>query len=181
MLGLPSQALVDTGASKGRSRRTRARLQRIESGMDVYASRQPRNRAANDPKYKLASRMHRLLTLGSVTRAAKCLEALALAQPTTDKIEALRALHPSAPPPPAPAITTVAVHVSLDVFGDELRQLPNLKGSGCESKRLDLRTCQGRHTDAGFCNRCSFGVDQRYPCWWFATPIGATRLQLDRA
>lgn len=130
LLGLPSQALVDTGASKGRSRRTRARLQRIESGMDVYASRQPRNRAANDPKYKLASRMHRLLTLGSVTRAAKCLEALPLAQPTAHTMAALQALHPSAPPPPAPATTTAPVHVSLEVFRDVLRQLPKGAAAG---------------------------------------------------
>ena len=70
-LHLPSKALLDTGASKGRSRRTRAHLQRIDNGVDVYASRQPCNRAANDLKYKLASQMHPLLT-----RAAKCLEAL---------------------------------------------------------------------------------------------------------
>ena len=59
LLSLPPQALVNTGASKGHSRRTRACLQRIDRGVDVNASRQ---RAAVPLTTQITSLHHRRIS-----------------------------------------------------------------------------------------------------------------------
>lgn len=129
LLELPSRALADTGASRGRARRVRTRLQLIDAGEEptgpAAAARRPRRPAP--AKHKLAARVHRNLQLGSISRAAKCLEALPLQDPTDEAIEVLRALHPSAPPPPALEPTAAPVGVVDDVLLKVLKALP--KGS----------------------------------------------------
>jgi hypothetical protein len=74
-----------------------------------------------------AVRAHRQLTLGNVSRAAKCIEAAQLAELTEPNLAALRALHPAAPPPPVPTTTALPATVTQDMLVDVLGQLP--KGS----------------------------------------------------
>ena len=133
LLQLPSQALTDTGASRGRASRTRGRLERIDRGEAVDGAARPdvgapdRAQRPNHELHKRAARAHRQLTLGSVTRAAKCVEALPIAEPTAATVELLRALHPAAPPPQVPAPTAAAVVITDEIFSDVLHALP--KGS----------------------------------------------------
>ena len=58
------------------------------------------------------------------------MEALPLAQPRAETMATLRALNPFVPPPLDQAPTATAVHVSLEVFWDALRQLPNGAAAG---------------------------------------------------
>ena len=131
LLRLPVQSLTDTQASRGRARRTRVRLQRLDADEDPNGSveapdAQPHTRRVDD-KYRLAARAHKHLTLGSISRAAKCLEALPIADPNNETMEALRALHPIAQPPIVPHCEVAAITVTLEMFKDVLIALP--KGS----------------------------------------------------
>ncbi len=127
LLQLPGRTLNDSGASRGRLRRTRARLERAANGVDPDADAQQRPRRAMPPQHKKAKRMHRLLTLGSITRAARCLEALPIVDPTEEVLAVLRALHPQSQPPVAPEPTTGPVQVTEETFTTVLQALP--KGS----------------------------------------------------
>ena len=132
LLRLPALALTDTGASRGRARRVCTRLQHIDCGEDIdeplmhEAGDQQPQRRARHAKLQQVARAHRQLTFGSITRAAKCLEAAPMAQPTPATISLLQALHPSAPPPPLPTLTAPAI-ITMDILTDVLSKLP--KGS----------------------------------------------------
>lgn len=133
LLQLPSRALTDLGASRGRARRVNTRLNHIDAGEqpgEPNANQQPRPRRPQPAKSKAAARAHHHLTLGSISRAAKSLEALPIADPTEETLEMLRKLHPSAPPPPAPAPTVAAVEVTLEVLKKVLRVLPRGSAAG---------------------------------------------------
>ena len=128
LLRLPSQVLTDSG--RGRGRRARTRLQRVDDGLEVDIDERAgtrRLRRQQNTAHAAAARAHRQLTLGSITRAVKCLAATPIAEPTDATVETLRALHPTAPPPAVPASTTAAVTVTLDILSDVLQALP--KGS----------------------------------------------------
>jgi hypothetical protein len=132
LLRLPSEVLPDSRASRGFTRRLCARLSHHAAGepIDVPDAGDGTRHGlmrARDTLHKQAARAHRQLTLGNVSRAAKCIQAAPLAETTEATMAALRALHPSAPPPPLPAPTAAAVVVSLDVLSDVMSALP--KGS----------------------------------------------------
>ena len=133
LLRLPSETLTDPGSSRGRARRTRGRLRRFDERGHLDTPNISTQRCRTGPEQaarKRAARVHHLLTLGSVTRAAKSLEAVPIADPTEDTIAKLRELHPSAPPPPAQNPTAAAMEVTMDTFRDALRSLPKGSSAG---------------------------------------------------
>ena len=133
LLTLPSRALTDTRASRGRAQRACARLQRIDAGEALLNEVDgPDATAANhhDTQHKRAARAHRFLTLGSVSRASKSLEALPMAEPTPATLAALRDLHPAAAPPTVPATTAAPVTVTLEMLRNVLKALPRGSAPG---------------------------------------------------
>jgi hypothetical protein len=99
-----------------------------EEGDWEVAEEAPRRRArARHPKHAQAMRAHKQLALGNVSRAAACIEAAPLAELTPENLEALRALHPAAEPPPVPVTSAMPVTVSQDMLVEVLHELP--KGS----------------------------------------------------
>lgn len=133
LLTLPSRALTDTRASRGRAQRACARLQRIDAGEALLNEEDgPDATAANhhDTQHKRAARAHRFLTLGSVSRASKSLEALPMAEPTPATLAALRDLHPAAAPPTVPATTAAPVTVTLEMLRNVLKALPRGSAPG---------------------------------------------------
>jgi hypothetical protein len=104
LLQLPTTCLVDTGASRGRTRRIRARARDFANGTAQAAAEagpQP-NRPQRPEAARKASRMHSHMQMGAVSRAAKVMEGEPLAEPTAENIEALRAQHPPEREPPEP-------------------------------------------------------------------------------
>ena len=133
LLMLPSQALSDSGAARGRAKRVKARLQHIANGTTptaAPASQQTSQRRSSQSNYKLAARIHGQLTLGNVSRASKCLEALPIAEPTAAAIAQLQALHPEAPPPELQAAATSPAQLDDDMFQDVLHKLPRGSAPG---------------------------------------------------
>jgi hypothetical protein len=132
LLMLPSVILPDKKASRGRRRRINIRLDRYNAGEELDepdddAQPQARPRRARHPKHTQAARAHRQLTLGNISRAAKCIEAAPLAELNEANLAARRALHPAAPPPPVPTTTAMPASVSQDMLVGVLGELP--KGS----------------------------------------------------
>jgi Reverse transcriptase (RNA-dependent DNA polymerase) len=128
LLLLPCRTLPDNGASRGRVRRINRRLARVlsddaddaddlnaDDAGDPDPAGPPRPPTRSVGPYRRAARIHRLLGLGSVRRAARVLESLPLAEPNAATVAALRALHPDEPapalraPPVAPAVVTAAI------------------------------------------------------------------------
>lgn len=133
LLQLPNLALTDPGSSRGRARRTRGKLNCIDQGGVPKTARPRAQRNRPGPVHaarKRAARAHYFLTIGSISRASRSLEALPIAEPTEETIAKLQALHPSAPPPQTPNPTVAAVTVTMDTFKDVLRGLPKGSASG---------------------------------------------------
>ena len=76
--------------------------------------------------------MHKLLELGNVGRAARCLDSLPLAPQTEATTQRLRELHPSAPPPRAARTDsdTPTANITADAFHEVLDRLPKGKAAG---------------------------------------------------
>jgi hypothetical protein len=72
LLELQRLLLVDTGASRGRGRRTRARHERLLAGQLSQATcTAPRRTDRRTDAQRQAASMHRRLTLGTISRAAR--------------------------------------------------------------------------------------------------------------
>jgi hypothetical protein len=107
-------------------------LQRLNDGLEVEERiderADARQRARQqDWLQQVAVRIHRQLMLGSVSRAAGIMGALAIAEANAANIEVLRALNPTAAPPEVPEFTAPAVTVTAEILSDVLQALP--KGS----------------------------------------------------
>ena len=120
---LPERVLADRGAQRSRARRVLARLRRIAEGQhveeEVEGSATPvgARRRRMPEQERLAARIQRHLSAGSIRRGARALEAEPLAD-TTDPgvLEALRALHPPADPPAVLAAEEPALQVSASAL-----------------------------------------------------------------
>ena len=81
---------------------------------------------AEDPtaKRKLAARISRHLSHGSVSRASKAIDSLPLAEVNDEVVHALRDLHPQHDPPNGPEPTAPPLHVTKDLFTSVLKKRP---------------------------------------------------------
>lgn len=131
LLDLPERALVDNRASRGFGRRLRGRLRRIDAGeeLDEPSSAAPQRlfRRPTHPKAKMAAQVHKMLALGSVSKAAKCVDALPMAEPTEEVLAKLRTLHPHEGEPAIPAPTSAPVRITAELLSDVMQRVP--KGS----------------------------------------------------
>jgi len=134
LLALPGQVLADTGAARGRARRVRARLARANEGGALgmrYGSAASNSNTSSGPApHRLAAKVHRYLQHGSITRAARLVDAPPIAQPTAEVRAALRALHPHEDLPNVPAITVAAPAITADILTEVLRALPRGSAAG---------------------------------------------------
>ena len=129
---LPERVLADGGASRSRARRILARLRRIAEGQhpddeaDGDADTPSVRRRRRVPEQqRLAARIQRHLSAGSISRGARALAAEPLAD-TTDPgvLAALRALHPAAEPPVALATeATPALSISSQALTAVLQRI----------------------------------------------------------
>jgi hypothetical protein len=152
LLALPARALTDTGASQGRTCRVVARLRDFldgDLGSDAPAP-SPRGGPASGPSpaapspHKTAARVHHHLTLGSISRAARVLEALPLAPPTADTLASLAALHPCEAPPHVPPAFAPAPVVTEEAFQRVLERVPRGSAPGLSGWTYDnLRAATG--------------------------------------
>ena len=93
--------------ARGRGRRARARLQRVDDGLEVDIDERAgtrRLRRQQNTAHAAAARAHRQLTLGSITRAVKCLAATPIAEPTDATVETLRCSTPHCPTTSSPSV-----------------------------------------------------------------------------
>ena len=139
LAALPVRILADNGSSRSRPRRILARLQRISEGQLLAdeedeeqwpAASGSRRRRVPD-QVKLAGRIERHASRGSVRRAAAALEAAPLAD-TSDPvvIAKLRALHPEADAPAALETDVPAIQISEEsLVAVEKRLSANSRGT----------------------------------------------------
>lgn len=124
LAALPARALADNGSSRSRPRRILARLRRISDGYSLddedeaegFASSAPRRRNVPD-KVKLAGRIERHASRGSIRRAAAALDAEPLADTSDPAVIAkLQALHPQAEAPAALLSDVPAIKISEETL-----------------------------------------------------------------
>lgn len=131
---LPRRVLADNGASRSRARRVLARLRRIADGIRLDDETEPgasqhgpksrRTQRRRSEQQRLADRIARYLSRGSVTRAAGALKDEPMADPSQPAtVEALRALHPSADQPALLACPEGALCVTEDTLRAVLQRL----------------------------------------------------------
>jgi hypothetical protein len=102
LLELP--ALVLDTRARGGARRTCARLQRLEERGTPDSEPSPPNSPATPyrPEHHrdaspLTARIHCCLVMGSISRAARCLEAQPILDPSAEVCHTLQTLHPPVP------------------------------------------------------------------------------------
>ena len=129
---LPEQVLADGGASRSRARRILARLRRIDEGLRPEnedetgdpTPRGPRRRRRMQEQERLAARIQRHLSTGSISRGARALDSEPLADPSDPAvIAALRALHPAAEAATPLPEQVPALQVSADTLSDVLKRV----------------------------------------------------------
>ena len=179
-LELPAKTLTDSGASRSFGKRIRGRLRRMDAGEELDepapAAPRPRRRPAH-PKAKMAAHIHRMLRLGSVHRASKSLQALPLAPPTEETLNALRALHPAEDAPAIPAATVAPVVITDDILVEVLRRLPKGAAPGLSGwtyehvKAAVLNNPLARDSACRLINAIVSGRLPRLPCLLDSTLI----------
>ena len=141
LLALPSQLLDSKGAGKDKARKVQARARDLRAAVTAQARAATTSAASDQPPdpappapgpeaHARAARMHAHLSMGNVSRAAKCLDALPIAEPTADVVEALRALHPQADPPHIPDVQAQPLDLDDDTFEKLLKRLPRSSAPG---------------------------------------------------
>ena len=125
LAALPVRILADNGSSRSRPRRILARLQRILEGQPLVdeedeeqgpAASGSRRRCVPD-QVKLAGRIERHASRGSIRRAAAALDAAPLADTSDPAVIAkLRALHPEAAAPAALETDVPAIQISEETL-----------------------------------------------------------------
>jgi hypothetical protein len=91
----------------------------------------PRRTGANCPEnHRTTARIHRCLVMGSISRAARCLEAQPILDPTEVVCATLHALHPQEPPPPVPTSNELPAAITQEILTNVLRALPQGSAAG---------------------------------------------------
>jgi hypothetical protein len=86
---------------------------------------------ANRPEnYRTTAHFHRRLIMGSISRAARCLEAQPILDPTEEVCATLRALHPQEPPPPVPTSNELPAAITQEILSNVLKALPQVSAAG---------------------------------------------------
>ncbi|MES2940453.1 MAG: reverse transcriptase domain-containing protein, partial [Pseudomonadota bacterium] len=143
---LPRRVLAGDGrSSSARARHITARVARMEAGAPLddedgaggAADTSATRRRTLSEDQLLARRIQARLEDGSVTRAARALASLPLADPTSPAtIAALRAKHPDAPPPVLLDDDTPALQISAETLQHVLRDLEGKTGKASGPTQL---------------------------------------------
>jgi hypothetical protein len=137
LLRLPSRVL--DGRSNGAARRAIVRMQRAQQGLPLWeeqaedgaVSQDDGSRRGNIPDaHRKAARIHCCLQLGSVSKAAKCLDAAPLADPSDEVLAALRPLHPEEESPTIPECTAPPLLIVEETLRQVLKETPQGSTAG---------------------------------------------------
>ena len=138
---LPRRVLADHCSSSGRVRRILGRVARIEQGLplldeigdnaaDAAAPAAPRRRVTLGEEQRLAARITQHLQRGSISRAARALKDIPIADASDPAVLAkLAAKHPQAPPPDVLEDDEPALQINAETLGAVLRRWRGKRGT----------------------------------------------------
>jgi hypothetical protein len=138
----PSAARPRLGRTRADARRTRARLERLHDISTIYicvytdnpeaepAAPTPSLTRYRPEQHRTASCNHRCLVMGSISRAARCLETQPILDPSEDVFNRLCAVHPQELPPPVPTPDEPPATITEEILATVLKAVPKGSAAG---------------------------------------------------